>query len=53
MASGKLTGRRIVLTGVSRGVGLATARLFLAEGAEVIGVARDEARVRGARAELG
>jgi NAD(P)-dependent dehydrogenase (short-subunit alcohol dehydrogenase family) len=49
---GKLTGRRIFLTGVSRGVGLATARLFLAEGADVIGVARDEARLRGVRAEL-
>jgi NAD(P)-dependent dehydrogenase (short-subunit alcohol dehydrogenase family) len=53
MVSGKLIGRRIFLTGVSRGVGLATARLFLAEGAEVIGVARDEARLRGVRAELG
>jgi NAD(P)-dependent dehydrogenase (short-subunit alcohol dehydrogenase family) len=52
MTTGKLDGRRILLTGVSRGVGLATARLFLAEGAEVLGVARDEARLRGARASL-
>ena len=47
-----LRGRRILLTGVSRGVGLSTARLFLAEGGEVLGVARDEARLRGVRAEL-
>jgi NAD(P)-dependent dehydrogenase (short-subunit alcohol dehydrogenase family) len=53
MATGKLEGRRILLTGVSRGVGLATARLFLDEGAEVVGVSRDEARLRRARSELG
>src|SRR4051812_38727451 len=52
MATGKLNGRRIFLTGVSRGVGLATARLFLEEGAEIIGAARDEARLRAARASL-
>lgn len=49
---GVLDGRRIVLTGVSRGVGLETARLFLAEGAELVGVARDEARLERARKEL-
>ena len=53
MVNGKLEGRRILLTGVSRGVGLATARLFLDEGATVLGVARDEVRLRNARAELG
>ena len=53
MVTGKLEGRRILLTGVSRGVGLATARLFLDEGATVLGVARDEVRLRNARAELG
>jgi NAD(P)-dependent dehydrogenase (short-subunit alcohol dehydrogenase family) len=37
----RLTGRRIVLTGASRGVGRETVRLFSAEGAEIIGVARD------------
>lgn len=52
MATGKLEGRRILLTGVSRGVGLATARLFLDEGAELAGVARDEARLASVRAEL-
>jgi NAD(P)-dependent dehydrogenase (short-subunit alcohol dehydrogenase family) len=49
---GVLSGRRILLTGVSRGVGLETARLFLAEGAELVGVARDEARLERARQEL-
>ena len=53
MVTGKLEGRRILLTGVSRGVGLATARLFLDEGATVLGISRDEVRLRHARAELG
>jgi NAD(P)-dependent dehydrogenase (short-subunit alcohol dehydrogenase family) len=42
---GKLEGRRIVITGTSRGVGLETARLFLREGASVLGVARDAGRL--------
>ncbi len=49
---GKLAGRRIFLTGVSRGIGRATARLLLDEGAEVLGVARDGARLAAARQEL-
>ena len=49
---GTLVGRRIVITGASRGVGLETARLFLAEGAEVLAVARDAARLERARLEL-
>ncbi len=49
----KLTGRRLVLTGASRGVGLEIARLFLSEGAEVLGVAKDAARLRAAREALG
>jgi NAD(P)-dependent dehydrogenase (short-subunit alcohol dehydrogenase family) len=48
----KLSGRRIFITGLSRGIGLATARLFLGEGASVFGVARDEARLDAARAAL-
>jgi NAD(P)-dependent dehydrogenase (short-subunit alcohol dehydrogenase family) len=49
---GQLAGRRIFLTGVSRGIGRATARLFLDEGADVLGVARDHGRLEAARAEL-
>jgi NAD(P)-dependent dehydrogenase (short-subunit alcohol dehydrogenase family) len=49
----KLAGRRIFITGISRGIGRATAALFLNEGAEVLGVARDEARLAAARDQLG
>ena len=42
---GRLQGRRVVLTGASRGVGLETVKLFCQEGAEIIGVARDAARL--------
>jgi NAD(P)-dependent dehydrogenase (short-subunit alcohol dehydrogenase family) len=48
----KLSGRRIFITGLSRGIGLATARLFLSEGASVFGVARDEGRLDATRASL-
>ena len=41
-----LAGRRIVLTGASRGIGREAVELFTAEGAEIIGVARDEAKLR-------
>lgn len=47
-----LTGRRILLTGASRGVGLAVARLFVKHGALVLGVARDARRLERAAAEL-
>ena len=49
---GALSGRRILITGISRGVGFETARLFLAEGAEVLGTARDPGRLEAARAAL-
>lgn len=42
---GRMQGRRVVLTGASRGVGLETVELFSREGAEIIGVARDAARL--------
>jgi NAD(P)-dependent dehydrogenase (short-subunit alcohol dehydrogenase family) len=47
-----LSGRRIVVTGISRGIGLETARLFLREGAEVLGVAKNPERLEGASREL-
>lgn len=46
--TGKLESRRIVVTGVSRGVGYETAKRFLAEGARVLGVARDADRLSSA-----
>src|SRR5688572_29175131 len=49
---GLLAGRTVVLTGVSRGVGLATARVLLDAGARVLGVAQDPARLGRARDEL-
>ncbi|HEY6723692.1 MAG TPA: SDR family NAD(P)-dependent oxidoreductase [Polyangiaceae bacterium] len=47
-----LTGRRVLLTGASRGVGLAVARLFVRHGAQVLGVARDSRRLERLAAEL-
>ena len=47
-----LTGRRILLTGASRGVGLAIAKLFVRHGALVLGVARDTRRLERVAAEL-
>jgi len=48
----RLKGRRIVLTGASRGVGLCTARLCLQEGAEIIGTGKDAARLDKVASEL-
>jgi NAD(P)-dependent dehydrogenase (short-subunit alcohol dehydrogenase family) len=47
-----LRGRGVVITGGSRGIGLACARVFLDEGARVALVARDAKRLEAARAEL-
>lgn len=47
-----LEGRRILLTGASRGVGLASARALLQQGAQVLGIARDTGRLQQAAAEL-
>ena len=48
----QLTGRRAVITGGSRGIGLAVARALVAEGADVALVARDQSRLRDAAAGL-
>jgi NAD(P)-dependent dehydrogenase (short-subunit alcohol dehydrogenase family) len=42
MTGADLTGRRVLLTGASRGVGRAVARRLVRAGADVIGTARDE-----------
>ena len=47
-----LNGRRVLVTGGSQGIGLAVARGFLAEGASVTIVARDQARLARAAAGL-
>lgn len=48
-----LTGKRAVITGGSSGIGLAAARLFVAEGARVAIIGRNQARLDAALAELG
>jgi NAD(P)-dependent dehydrogenase (short-subunit alcohol dehydrogenase family) len=47
----RLQGRRVLLTGASRGVGRETVRLFSREGAEIIGVARDGERLAALASE--
>ena len=46
------SGKRIVLTGASRGVGYEASKLFLAAGAEVIGTGRDASRLEKVAPEL-
>jgi 3-oxoacyl-[acyl-carrier protein] reductase len=48
-----LRGRACIVTGASRGIGLATARLLVAEGASVLLVARSEDALAQAAGELG
>ena len=49
----KLAGKKALITGGNSGIGLATARLFIAEGAEVAITGRDQATLDEAVAELG
>ena len=48
----RLTDRRAVVTGASRGIGLAVARALVVEGAQVALVARDEEALRQAAAQM-
>src|SRR6201993_4689697 len=49
----KLKGKKALITGGNSGIGLATARLFVAEGAEVAITGRDQKTLDEAVAELG
>ena len=49
----KLEGRKALITGGNSGIGLATARLFIEEGAEVAITGRDQKTLDDAVAELG
>lgn len=52
LAGVDLTGKRILVTGVSAGLGVETARTLVAHGAEVVGAARDLAKAERATAEV-
>jgi NAD(P)-dependent dehydrogenase (short-subunit alcohol dehydrogenase family) len=45
-----LTGKRVLVTGTSAGLGVETARALAAHGAEVVGAARNLAKAREATA---
>jgi NAD(P)-dependent dehydrogenase (short-subunit alcohol dehydrogenase family) len=47
-----LHGKRILVTGVSAGIGVETARSLAAHGAQVVGAARDLAKAKAATAEV-
>jgi len=47
-----LRGKRILVTGVSAGLGVETARSLAAHGANVIGTARDSAKAQAATAQI-
>ena len=47
-----LSGKRVLVTGVSAGLGVDTARALVAHGAEVVGAARDRAKAKAATVEV-
>lgn len=49
----KLSGRRVLITGGSKGIGEACARVFLAEGCSIVLVARDASRLTATATALG
>jgi NAD(P)-dependent dehydrogenase (short-subunit alcohol dehydrogenase family) len=52
LAGVDLTGKRILVTGVSSGIGLETSRALVARGADVVGAARDLAKADSATAAV-
>ena len=52
LAGTNLTGKRILVTGVSAGLGVETARVLVAHGADVVGTARDLDKARHATAAI-
>lgn len=52
LAGVDLAGKRILVTGVSAGLGVETARALVAHGASVVGTARDLAKARAATAHI-
>src|ERR1700742_1975425 len=52
LAGINLTGRRVLVTGVSAGLGVETARALAAHGAQVVGAARDLAKAEQATNEV-
>src|SRR5580698_7262273 len=47
-----LRGKRVLVTGVSAGIGVETARALVTHGAEVVGAARDLEKAEGATAQV-
>src|SRR5277367_4648074 len=52
LAGKNLSGKRVLVTGVSAGLGVETARALAAHGAEVVGAARDLAKAERATADV-
>ena len=52
LRSVKLSGKRVLVTGVSAGLGVESARALAAHGAEVIGAARDLSKAQGATEQV-